>query len=208
MRRRPGSPSRDAGGEQPASAVDILKCCVEDVKSLGLQLKGWKTHAFASGSLFTNSGGSSLVEYAESRNVDLVVLGRKGLTPRVWRFTRMTCTTCFVSHASDHCLHEMHCPVLVVSPDTSRGERTAAHLEEGKKSNKKICLACDALEHSKDMVKWAAKMLITEGDSVTVISVSMVASSGGLDSIGMQSRSTEQSVAVRRHCPKPYYDLL
>ena len=143
------------------------------------------------------------MEYAESRNVDLVVLGRKGLTPTVWYFTRMTCTTCFLSHASDHCLHEIHCPVLVISPDTLRGESLATRLEEGKRSNKKICLACDAQEHSKDMVRWAAKMLITEGDSVTVICVSMETSSGGMDSNGMLSRSTEQSVAVRGHCPNP-----
>jgi len=159
------------------SAADTLKEAVQLVKDSGAKLKGVHTHAIPSTG-GASGFGASLVQYAESRKVDMAILGSRGYGA----VKRSLLSVVGLGSVSDYCVHNLHCPVLVVrqgcletfsvaQPVLSQEDGAAAPAEETAASKRKICLSLDSSEHSKKMLEWALTHLIKQTDEIHVVSV-------------------------------------
>ena len=160
------------------AAVDVLREAVDDVKRLNLKLAGIKTHALVSGGMIE---GSALVEYADSRNIDLVILGRKDHYSWFSILFQSFAGCIFSDSVSSYCMDHMHCPVMLVTPDSIRAFEVKTHTQElGKdqpvdttsRKPRDICLVCESSQASVDMVQWAVGHLLHPVDRLTVVSVS------------------------------------
>lgn len=182
---------RAVGGDNPGQqaaedlvAVDVLRETLGDIKRLRIKLKNIKTQALVARAC---NQGADLVEYADSRNVDLVVVGRRPMGPNMHKFLTLTCTLCYwKGNVSDHCVHNMHCPVLVVSPDAVKDfeglqpqqispgsslPRSSLSSPGSLRKQRNLCMAVDGSKSSKDMIQWAVEHLIRTTDELHIISV-------------------------------------
>jgi hypothetical protein len=162
------------------AAVEILREAVDDVKRLNLKLSGIKTHALVSGGIVE---GSALVNYADSHNIDLVILGRKDQYSWYSIMFQSLAGCIFPDSVSTYCMHNMHCPVMLVTPDSVTAfdskQQIGGKAPEGKGSTssstrrpREICLVCESSQESADMVHWAVGHLLRPADRLTVVSVS------------------------------------
>mmetsp|Transcript_32736 Transcript_32736/g.77628 ORF Transcript_32736/g.77628 Transcript_32736/m.77628 type:complete len:406 (+) Transcript_32736:74-1291(+) len=169
-------------------AAETLKEASQVVESHNLKLKGFHTHALpACGGAC--GAGSTLVEYANSRHIDVAVLGSRGHGA----FKRSLMSVVGLGSVSDHCVHDLHCPVLVVrqgcletfavaqpqlAPAGPHGEAEGeppvpvpAEGQQQSQDRRRICIAYDSSDRSKAMLKWATDHLVKPEDEVHIISV-------------------------------------
>jgi len=159
-------------------AADTLKQAVACVRATNMKLRHLHTHALPA--MGGASGvGATLVEYANAKKVDVTVLGSRGHGA----MKRSMLSMVGLGSVSDHCVHTLHSPVLVVrqgchetlavaQPETatpSNGSDLPSVSEGGVR--RKICVAVDASEHSKAMMEWALGHLIKETDELHIITV-------------------------------------
>lgn len=159
-------------------AAETLKQAVDCVKGTNLKLRHLHTHALPA--MGGASGvGSTIVEYANAKKVDITVLGSRGHGA----MKRSLLSMVGLGSVSDHCVHSLHSPILVVrqgchqtlevaqpagAPSTNGS--TLPAVEEGGR-HRKICVAVDASDHSKAMIEWALDHLIKETDELHIITV-------------------------------------
>lgn len=197
-----------------ARAAETLKQAVDVVQGLDLKLASVHTHALgASGG--ASGVGSSLVEYANQKNVDVAVLGSRG-GGAVQRSLR---SVVGLGSVSDYAVHNMHCPVLVVRHgclETFTVAQPEEELLQGESAGaaapkRKIAIAVDASEHSKEMLRWALDHLVVATDELHVISVASPVEYPVLDDTSpgvcametqyWQVRLRATMLCLRRICP-------
>ena len=137
-------------------AVETLKEAVDIVNSLDLKLAHIETHALnATGG--ASGVAASLVEFANKKAIDVAVLGSRG----GGALARSLRSVVGLGSVSDEAVNNMHCPVLVVRQgcmETFAVAQPAASTSDASSEGvaaqriRKICLACDSSDQSKDMV--------------------------------------------------------
>mmetsp|Transcript_24964 Transcript_24964/g.69621 ORF Transcript_24964/g.69621 Transcript_24964/m.69621 type:complete len:366 (+) Transcript_24964:323-1420(+) len=108
--------------------------------------------------------GASLTNYAEQHAVDIVVVGSRGYGT----FRRGVMTLAGLGSVSNHCMNNLHCPIICVKQDIPSTEQNS---EEDLKPGARLCLAVDNTDHSHRMVQWAASTFVKPHTKVHVISV-------------------------------------
>ena len=146
--------------EEELSAADTLKQASQFAGAMNLNLGNIEYHAL--NAVGGASGiAESLVKYADSKKIDLAVLGSRG----GGAISRGLRSVVGLGSVSDYAVHHMHCPVLVVRD----GCLEQPQVLDGQHRN--ICLACDETPQSKGMVQWMLNNVIKEADNVHVVSV-------------------------------------
>ena len=72
---------------------------------------------------------------------------------------------------SNHCVNNLHCPVICIKQSSPSGESSGTHLAGGFEPSAKICIAVDNTEHSHRMIQWAAHTFVKPHTKVYVVSV-------------------------------------
>ena len=154
-------------------AADTLKRAAELIVAMDLKLRGHPhTHALPA------TGGASgiattISEYANAREVDLVILGGRGMGS----LQRSILSLVGLGSVSDYVVNNCHCPVLVVRQDcmetfTVAQPVSAEPQEEGPKATRKICFAYDSSENAQTMLRWALSHLVRkETDELHIVTV-------------------------------------
>ena len=162
-------------------AADTLKRASELIVAMDLKLRGDPhTHALPA------AGGASgiamtISEYANAREVDLVILGGRGMGS----LQRSILSLVGLGSVSDHVVNNCHCPVLVVRQDCMetftvaqplpvRPQQDPKEEDEGpiNKAPRKICFAYDSSEKSQSMLRWALSHLVRkETDELHIVTV-------------------------------------
>ena len=163
--------------QQHKRAVEALAQAAREVTGTKLRYSDIETAAVTPPC--AENPGVQLVNYAASKNIDIAILGSRGYGS--WRRSLLSCVG--LGSVSDYCLKHLRCPILVMKQQfvnlVSVPEPQPHHVlepvglppleEHGHR--RKICIACDAYEHSEAMVLWALKQVLTDADEIHLISV-------------------------------------
>lgn len=106
----------------------------------------------------------SLCEFARAKEVDVVVVGSRGLGS----ISRSLMSLVGLGSVSDYLVHQLHIPVVVVTHPP-----TPAPQGNGRQQGRHVVMSLDDSVHSQYALTWAASHLLRAGDTVTCLTVAL-----------------------------------
>ena len=155
---------------QEASAAETLQEAAGVIKAFpGLDCPSATYHALEPiGGIAT-----ALVEFARLHDIDIAVLGSRGVGALT---SSVLPSVSGLGSVSNHCVHQIHAPVLVARQGCLERFHIAQPSTDGAvtthSTRKNVCLAVDSSEGSMDMLRWALHHVCTEEDIVHIVNVS------------------------------------
>lgn len=108
----------------------------------------------------------SLVEYANSRGADVLVVGSRGMGS----LKRSLMSLVGLGSVSDYCLHHSNCPVLVVRSDDKELCEEQPIIQ---RRPKRVCIGVDDSPHSEAALQWTLDNVLKPDDTLHLLTVAL-----------------------------------
>ena len=152
---------------QEASAAETLQEAAAVIKASGLDCPFARYHALEP----IGGTATALVEFARLHDIDIAVLGSRGVGALK---SSVLPSVSGLGSVSNHCVHQIHAPVLVARQGCLGTFHIAQPITDSAATHsprKNVCLAVDPSEGSMDMLRWALHHICTVEDNVHIVNV-------------------------------------